>query len=146
MPLFSKLLADNDTEDIQRAVSLNSKRSCLAEHRAGTQEAKLELSPHDQALQLTSGSPLLGAGSNCRNFLFMLSFTSMIAAMFPEDRQDWSERKHVGFSMQGRPVKSLGLSTKGLLQAAVYTGQKLLCTLAKQRVCAEHPQCVEHSF
>ena len=31
----------------------------------------------------TSGSPLLGAGSNCKNFLFMVSFTSMIAAMFP---------------------------------------------------------------
>ena len=37
----------------------------------------------------TSGSPLLGAGSNCRNFLFIVSFTSMIAAMFPAGNQRW---------------------------------------------------------
>ena len=31
----------------------------------------------------TSGSPLRGAGSNCRKLLRMLSLTSMMAAMFP---------------------------------------------------------------
>lgn len=31
----------------------------------------------------TSGSPRLGAGSNCRKFFFMASFTSRIAAIFP---------------------------------------------------------------
>lgn len=31
----------------------------------------------------TSGSPLRGAGSNCRKLLRMLSFTSMMAAMLP---------------------------------------------------------------
>ena len=32
---------------------------------------------------LTSGSPLLGAGSNCRKFFLICSSTSMMAAMFP---------------------------------------------------------------
>ena len=32
---------------------------------------------------LTSGSPLLGAGSNCRKLFLICSSTSMMAAMLP---------------------------------------------------------------
>jgi hypothetical protein len=37
----------------------------------------------------TSGSPLLGAGSNCRNFLLICSSTSIMAAMLPAMHDRW---------------------------------------------------------
>ena len=64
--------------------------------------------PSELGWRHTSGSPLLGAGSNCKNFLFMVSFTSMIAAMFPAHPMRNEQKACVKTDGRWGPMKDSG--------------------------------------
>ncbi len=61
---------------MEKRMESDTQHACPASHQLGGRMRR-------RPARRTSGSPRLGAGSNCRKFFRMPSSTSMMAAMLP---------------------------------------------------------------